>query len=326
MKSPFSDCVMITCAILGALIVDFSTSSSVWDLPGFSGNVPTVNISNISSEGFFRRYKIAPFVVKSFHETLENMQKSSGDGNPDPFTWLSSLFGNSSRISMLEGELQETRSAASLPDVKWKYFFERFRMVDMYALSRPPDSMKSSLRIFPFLSCGGLSSRMLAPFIWLSGGLKPSRSVIHMDSHHNQHCVLNGSKRFMLIPPFVKINSPEFGWISINSEDPPLGYEEAYGEFVADFDPDNIDLTARPAWGRIPWLLAELQAGDCLFMPEGWYHFVESKAEPTLTWHIWFDIPSELEDPAGCEQRSIKISECEFFASNSTSNCREKAH
>lgn len=307
--------------ILWAICSTFATGMRIWDLPGFAGPVPIVNVSSISAESFFRRYKIAPFVVRSFHENLGDLQVLAGGTGEDPFIWLENLLGESSRISLLEGELEETRLAPSVPEVKWKYFFERFRLVDMYAVSRPPEMFRSRLSLFPFLACGGLSSRMLAPFIWLSGGLKSSKSVVHMDSQNNQHCVLAGSKRFLLIPPFIKINSPEYGWIAIDKENPPVGYEGAYGEFVANFNPENVDLETYPVWEKVPWLSAELHAGDCIYMPEGWFHYVESQPEPTLSWHVWFDIPTDLKSSEECEQRPLKVNECVFFSSNSTSNC-----
>lgn len=301
--------------LLSGLILLTSTETlSIWEVGHKSGAIPEVRISDITSQSFFTRYRIAPFVVRGFHKTLDQLAADAGFQG-DSFDWLRETIGDRELISGVEGELQETRKAPTLPNVKWKYFFEAFRDVDMYAVSKAPRSVRQFLQILPYLACGGLSSGMRPPTMWMSGGVKSSRSVVHADSFYNQHCVLKGTKRFMLIPPFVDIEKPEFGWVQVTTENgvKPEGFEMSYGEFVAGLDPDNVDLDRMPGWKDVPWLYTELNAGDCIYMPTEWYHYVESNPEPTLTWHLWFNIQDEWDESDRCSK------DMEWFPS---SKCR----
>ena len=288
---------------------------SIWNVGKFKGTVPEVSASEINPSEFFEKFHRAPFVVRGFHKTLDQLAAEKGTYTHS-LDWLAATIGDQAKISSLEGELQETRLAPVIHNIKWKYFFEKFTSLDIYAVSQAPRNIRPFLELLPTLACGGNSFRMLPPYMWISGGLKPSKSVVHADSHHNQHCVLKGSKKFMLIPPFVPVATPAFGWVNVEADDGSKleGYEDSYGDYAARVDYDNVDTDALPGWKDVPWLLAELNAGDCLYMPIRWFHYVESKAEPTVTWHIWFHLMSQWVDSDTCpaDGRRLFTSQCFF--------------
>ena len=286
---------------------------SIWDVGSFMGPVVERQASSITPESFFGKEQYLPFVVRGFHQTLEEMallDRFEGD----PFTWLSQKIGNNARITTLEGELQETRLAPVIHRLPFKYFFEKFRQLDIYAVTQAPVGIRDYLKLLPFFSCGGNSNQLQPPMMWISGGLRPSKSVVHADSHHNQHCVLKGSKKFMLIPPSVPVDTPDYGWVYVENPDGTMreGFEDAYGDYAAEIDYNNMDLDRFPKWRDVPWFLAELQAGDCLYMPVDWYHYVESDVGPTLTWHQWFHSPDKWVDEVDCPVQEVAISKCVF--------------
>lgn len=277
-------------------------SLRIWEVGHFRGFVPEQYASDITPKRFFETYQFLPFVVRGFHRTLDELAIGD-DFDGDSLDWLSGQIGEQARMTTLEGALQETRLDPVIHKLKFKYFFEKFKHMDIYAVSQVPVGIRKHFQLLPFFSCGGNSYRLQAPMMWISGGLKSSKSVVHADSSHNQHCVLKGSKKFMLIPPTIPVDTEEYGWLNVENPDGTMkeGYEDAYGDYAAKIDYDNIDLDAFPKWKDVPWLLAELHAGDCLYMPIEWFHYVESSPEPSVTWHQWFHTSEAWVDQPTCQ-------------------------
>lgn len=291
-------------------------TQSIWDVGKFMGSVPEIDEEDLTPLEFFENRHRAPFIVRSFQETLDSMARAYKWEN-ESFAWMQTVMGEQARIDVLEGELHETRLAPAIHHMKWKYFFEKFRHLDIYAVTQSPKLLRPYLKLFPFFKSSSNSYRMLPPHLWVSGGLKPSKSAVHADSHHNQHCLLKGTKKFMLISPDVPVNSPEYGWVFVEKPDGTreTGFENAYGEYAGNLNVSKIDLNAFPGWRDVPWYLAELNAGDCLYMPIDWYHYVESSAQPTVSWHIWFHLLNVWVDDPQTEAfglRSLTPDKCFF--------------
>ena len=47
-----------------------------------------------------------------------------------------------------------------------------------------------------------------------------------------------------------------------------------YGSYAAEIDVERVDLVEYPCYAHLPWVEATLEAGDCLFLPTGWFHSV----------------------------------------------------
>ncbi len=296
------------------VVVRLVSAVTIWEVGRYSGLVPEKNQSDITPRSFYESQQYLPFVVRGFHPSLNQMAAEYGFQG-DPVEWMMRNIDGDSRMTSLEGELQETRLAPTIHKLKFKYFFEKFGDIDAYAVTQAPESFRRYLQLFPIFSCEGMTVEMQPPMMWISGGKKKSKSVIHDDSNHNQHCVLKGSKRFMIIPSRVPIETPDYGWVTVENDDGTKkeGFEDAYGEFVGLVDYNNVDLEAFPKWRDVPWFMADLKEGDCLYMPIGWYHYVESEAEPTVTWHQWFRTPRAW--PSGCEGENWKtvfLDQCSF--------------
>ena len=287
------------------------TSIPIWEVGRFQGKVPDLNSSSITPKLFYESQQFLPFVVRGYQENLDQLAQQDGFSG-DSIDWLAGKIGPDARMTSIEGELQETRMAPTIRRLKFKYFFEKFRELDAYIVTQAPGTVREYLRLLPMFSGSSNTRQMQTPMMWISGGVKQSKSVIHSDSYHNQHCVLKGSKKFMLIPHQAFIETPEYGWVTVDNEDGSRksGFEDAYGEFAGLIDYNDVDIDAFPKWKDVPWYLAELNDGDCVYMPIGWYHYVESGAEPTVTWHQWFRPPSYTGDDAVTKQ--IFTDQCFF--------------
>ncbi len=285
---------------------------SIWETGAPVDKIPEIDIQQLSSKMFYERYQYIPFVFRKYQSTLSEMALVNGSTNP--IDWMQSLIGDDDTVDSVEGELRETRLAPTIRKVKWKYFMEKYTSMDMYAVTQAPAGLRSHLKLMPAMSCGGIHDEMVSPHVWVSGGIKASKSVIHMDSYVNQHCLLHGQKRFLLIPPNQPIASTEYGWIDA-SEHKPEGFEDAYDAFFGLIDTDNVDLQKFPKWKDVPWYHTELRAGDCIYMPFGWYHYVESDPEITVSWHQWFNIPSVWRDDDKCDD-DMHLTTANCFYSN----------
>ena len=326
--------IEMTAILLAVLSLGFATGKSIWEVGREIGSLPSLDLASTSPIEFYKMLFHKAFVVRKFHDTLDMMAEGE-EYVGDSVSWFESLM-NDDRIDSIEGELWETRLAPVMHKAKWKYFIEKYKDMDIYAVTRAPKGLRPFLKLMPIFSCGGQLRHMAPPNVWVSGGIRSSKSVVHSDSQFNQHCVLKGSKSFLLIPPFIDIQTPEYGWVVIDGENgPPEGLADAYGEY-AEIDPDNIDLDKHPGWRDVPWFRADLEAGDCIYMPLNWYHYVESKPELTITWHNWFDLPPTWVDTDTCfgknktEGVTVPTSQCIYDEDyepvhltliNSTSQC-----
>lgn len=304
--------------VIPILINRFAWSAgaeTIWQVGRSLGRILNVNASDLDPGFFFRSLHATPFIVRSFHESLDSMA-SAKNLSVDGLNWMKKVIGDDAKITVLEGELHETRLSPVLHHLKWKYFFEKFRDLDIYAVTQAPKDLRPYFKLLPFFRRASNSFRMLPPHIWVSGGLKSSKSAVHRDSHHNQHCVLKGSKKFMLIPPHIPLSTPEYGWVSVENTDGSKqpGFEGAYGEYAGKLNVSNVDLDAFPLWREVPWYLAELNEGDCLYMPIHWYHYVESDPRPTVSWHVWFHLTEEwIDEPENKDISTIELSPDKCF-------------
>eukprot|EP00887_Chlorella_sp_A99_P005405 scaffold1.g5405.t1 len=112
-------------------------------------------------------------------------------------------------------------------------------------------------------------ARLAQVNFWAS--LAPARSSCHYDPYSNILCVAAGSKTVRLLPPSAT------GLLSAQ----PVFHESA--------NHSPADLAAPDLAAALPLLQTfTLQPGDALFIPEGWWHQVESGAH-TLAVNCWWE-------------------------------------
>lgn len=114
----------------------------------------------------------------------------------------------------------------------------------------------------------------IAPRIWI--GPKGTLTPLHRDDTDNLFAQVWGRKSFILAAPHHR---PALGTWSTA----PKG-----GLDGCDFNPDAPDYQQFPAAREVTFLRIELQAGDLLFLPEGWFHQVES-VSTSLSVNFWVD-------------------------------------
>lgn len=112
----------------------------------------------------------------------------------------------------------------------------------------------------------------IAPRIWI--GPKGTLTPLHRDDTDNLFAQVWGQKSFILAAPHHR---PALGTWSTA----PKG-----GLDGCDFNPDAPDYQRFPQARDVTFLRVTLEAGDLLFLPEGWFHQVES-VSTSLSVNFW---------------------------------------
>ncbi len=137
--------------------------------------------------------------------------------------------------------------------------------------------LKDSLKFPEFYSTKYLHRTNL----WI--GPKGTKSKLHYDSDHNLFVQIYGKKIVTLI-------SPKY---SENCYPTNITWYDGYSPI--DVMQPNLDLY--PEFGNVLLLQSELEAGDMLYIPKGWWHDIrstENSISANLWWINWKDFLSEF--------------------------------
>ncbi|UJH66687.1 cupin-like domain-containing protein [Allomuricauda sp. SCSIO 65647] len=105
------------------------------------------------------------------------------------------------------------------------------------------------------------------PAVWI--GPKGTITGLHSDDHNNMLAQIVGRKIMIVASPKFKQNfypSPKFD----------------YGAVLSRVDLNNFDEEKFPAFREIEFFIVELEPGDVLYNPKGWWHYVKS-LEPSIS-------------------------------------------
>ena len=120
-------------------------------------------------------------------------------------------------------------------------------------------------------------SRFEPPTVWI--GASNSLTPLHRDSTDNFALQLVGSKRWTIFPP----QDAAYLYMSFVSASPG-------GDFATSaVDLRNPDLERFPAFASAHPITFELHAGEMLYLPMGWSHFVEN-LELSLMVNYWLSV------------------------------------
>ncbi|XP_038897539.1 uncharacterized protein LOC120085567 isoform X2 [Benincasa hispida] len=110
--------------------------------------------------------------------------------------------------------------------------------------------------------------------LWMNSA--QSRSSTHYDPHHNVLCIVSGRKRVILWPPSA---TPLLYPMHI--------YGEASNHSSLALEKPDYSLYPRAKYSMKSSQTVILQAGDALFIPEGWFHQVDSE-DLTIAVNFWW--------------------------------------
>ncbi|XP_044730430.1 HSPB1-associated protein 1, partial [Chrysoperla carnea] len=152
------------------------------------------------------------------------------------------------------------------------YYFDYKRMVEWFSTSS--NIMKNiSWSDFGYADVTGLEST-----IWI--GSKGAHTPCHIDTYEN-NLVLQvfGEKKWILFPPNTDLKPTR------------IPYEESsiYSK-INFFHPDMNDLIGLKGGREVL-----LKPGDVLFVPQGWWHYVENVSNVAISINVWIPTTQEKE-------------------------------
>lgn len=212
--------------------------------------------------------------------------------------FLRKKYGHA-KIDGVEYNLKETRAGGRVENMRvLDDFLNSYNTSDIYMVSKLPKQMASDVNFLPCVRCGGFLKHLDVANMWMGRG--GSTSVIHYDDQDNINCMMAGRKRFVLMHPKYKKqfeahpNSKQnrFGWVDTDLDRSIPGY----GAFMGKVDVNRMDLQSFPGWRKVDWFYADLELGDCLYIPYQWYHYVEAAPTRSINVHAWYWRPREFDE------------------------------
>ncbi|XP_028415019.1 uncharacterized protein LOC114538089 isoform X2 [Dendronephthya gigantea] len=147
----------------------------------------------------------------------------------------------------------------------------------------------------PPLCCPELVDNfLLAKLMWFSSG--GTKSVLHYDSAENINCLFAGTKKLYFIDPNKYSDK-----VTIENK------KSAY----SNVDVEKVDFIKYPGLAQVEYHYAEMQPGDCLYIPYGWYHHVSSVGR-NLAVNIWWSASAKPHLP-NCNLPNTTLEKCTFF-------------
>ncbi|XP_071499211.1 uncharacterized protein [Diadema antillarum] len=169
-------------------------------------------------------------------------------------------------------------------------FLETFRDKDTYIVSQLPEPLYEDFHVPPCISCGNMRERIVEVDLWMSSG--NTQSIIHKDAFNTINCLMKGTKLWKMIEPKYE------KWLYKTWEPK----REQGGN--SQVEPDSVDLLKYPDIAKIRWSNITINAGDCLFIPKGYYHQVNSYGDPNMAVSILFARIGHFDD-TGCNETRI---------------------
>lgn len=155
--------------------------------------------------------------------------------------------------------------------------------------------------------------------------------VVHNDPQDNLNCVIAGKKRFAMFHPARRdwIESRHAcGWVDTESDEfhALRPNSKAYGSYGGQpfLNQSDLDLELYPTWAKLEWWDAQLEAGDCFFLPSSWYHHVYTEdGQRSIAVNMWWWRHETEEDekteecPSDGLTQNLTAAECSFGYENS---------
>lgn len=248
---------------------------SLWPghLEAFGSQQNVVPIQQIDhwpdAQTFFKEYidKNRPILFKGVVKHTKAFKLFDDD-------YLKNFQGSSEALVYAEPEKKENRTKKGF-EMSFKDFIERYHKESLYMVNALPKELQKDVTMPPPLKCEETRDLMSSQVTWFSSG--GTKSVIHNDDVDNINCLYRGTKSLLFVDynkykKFVRIDRPEGGYSSI--------------------DVDKVDYTKFPELRMVgEYVKANMEEGDCLFIPYHWYHQVNSVANDkgqNLAINIWF--------------------------------------
>ena len=168
-----------------------------------------------------------------------------------------------------------------------------------YTVTQLPGFMNNESSIVPCMACGPIRDQFIEANLWISNG--DTNSKIHKDSNNQMNCLYVGQKDWTLFPPEQGPN------LYLLNERP--GADQTYDTAgFSKVSTRNVNLKQWPKLKTVPFMVAKVQPGDCLYVPGTYIHHVYSSGERNIQVSMLFsssEIPTSMQRVH--KQRQLKF-------------------
>ncbi|KAI0233047.1 hypothetical protein LSAT2_016683 [Lamellibrachia satsuma] len=166
-------------------------------------------------------------------------------------TYLKETFGN--LVVQVETNKKEVRPQID-DTMSLSTFLQRYTTEGGgYMVEDVKPQMQVDLSLLRPVLCGGWQDHIEGAQVWLSGG--GTQSVLHSDGMENINCMFDGRKQIIMMDKRQEQLVEADQW-------------DADGRY-SPVDVTKVDMHQFPSLGRVPWWNAEMDKGDCLYIPPG---------------------------------------------------------
>eukprot|EP00041_Stephanoeca_diplocostata_P018850 m.399043 g.399043 ORF g.399043 m.399043 type:complete len:298 (-) comp21144_c0_seq10:778-1671(-) len=141
----------------------------------------------------------------------------------------------------------------------------------LYLVDELHPRLHQDVTVPPFIQCSNITDNFFVSYLWMSGGDTASRT--HVDTDENWLTVVSGAKRIVLISPVFSLD---------------LYTESDRLQGVLDTNLHAFNVNDRPHLQRVRYVIADVGEGDSVFIPQFWWHQVNSSAGRQLSVAQWW--------------------------------------
>jgi len=173
-------------------------------------------------------------------------------------------------------------------EISFKDFVAVYRKQSVYMVDQVPHHLQRDVSIPFCLQCPGLARLFRRNLMWMSSG--GTKSVVHIDDFENLNCLVRGEKQLVLVD---------------RKKYPKAVPLDRSAETFSSLDVDSVDYVKYPTMANVgEYHLANMTAGDCLYIPFKWIHQVRSYNQ-NIAVNLWWDhVGTKALDLDKCERDS----------------------
>ena len=145
------------------------------------------------------------------------------------------------------------------PGMTFGDFISHYKQVNRYLVDEVTPEMRKDVILPLCLRCEEMSKYFFVSYFWMSMGNTSSK--IHIDTDENLLCVIHGHKKTIMV-------SPKYSNDLYADDGMLLG--------VSDINPQAVDMEKYPRVKNVRYEFANMSEGDCLYLPQMWWHQVVS--------------------------------------------------
>lgn len=196
--------------------------------------------------------------------------------------YLGSFEESKSYLVDIEEGKKENRSLG-FQQPSFKKFLEMYQKEDVYFVSGVPEFLRKDIPIYDSINCPYILDKLLIDLVmWFSSG--GTTSVWHNDGYENINCLIKGEKTLIMA----------------NKSDLANVYLDIPNGAYSSIDVDNVDDEKYPLLKHVQFYNVSMEAGDCLYIPTRWFHYVNSYNRNIAINKWWHSHKS----PIPCEEKS----------------------